>query len=152
MSRPGSENVAGCSSAHQRSGVSAGSSRSSRIAAAMVDSPGSMPPVMGCQTPARERWGERADRVVALVRAVSGNVLLFSSGHFLRMLAARWCQVEPIANARPFMLDTASVSALGYEHNLSQPVIRLWNDTHHLLASREHETNRNNLQVAEVTR
>ncbi len=94
----------------------------------------------------------RADRVVELVRAVSGNVLLFSSGHFLRMLAARWCQVEPIANARPFMLDTASVSALGYEHNLSQPVIRLWNDTQHLLSAKELTTNPNNLQLAEVTR
>jgi len=51
----------------------------------------------------------RADRVVNLVRTVAGNVILFSSGHFLRMLAARWCQVEPIANARPFMLDTASI-------------------------------------------
>jgi broad specificity phosphatase PhoE len=78
----------------------------------------------------------RADRVVNLVRAVAGNVILFSSGHFLRMLATRWCQVEPIANARPFMLDTASLSALGYEHSLSQPVIRLWNDTHHLLTSK----------------
>jgi len=66
------------------------------------------------------------------VEAVSGNVLLFSSGHFLRMLAARWCQVEPITNARSFMLDTASLSALGYEKSLSHPVIRLWNDTHHL--------------------
>jgi broad specificity phosphatase PhoE len=79
----------------------------------------------------------RADRVIELVREVSGNVLLFSSGHFLRMFAARWCQIEPIANARPFMLDTASVSALGYEHNLSQPVIRLWNDTHHLITLKE---------------
>jgi len=77
----------------------------------------------------------RADRVVNLVRTVAGNVILFSSGHFLRMLAARWCQVEPIANARPFMLDTASLSALGYEHSLSQPVIRFWNDTHHLPTS-----------------
>jgi len=99
-----------------------------------------------------EQVAARADRVVELVRAVSGNVLLFSSGHFLRMLAARWCQVEPIVNARPFMLDTASVSALGYEHNLSQPVIRLWNDTQHLLSAKELTTNPNNLQLAEVTR
>jgi probable phosphoglycerate mutase len=99
-----------------------------------------------------EQVAARADRVVELVRAVSGNVLLFSSGHFLRMLAARWCQIEPIANARPFMLDTASVSALGYEHNLSQPVIRLWNDTHHLLSAKERTTNPDNLQLAEVTR
>src|SRR5437660_1418984 len=65
----------------------------------------------------------RADRMVNRVRAASGDVLLFSSGHFLRMLAARWCNVEPISNARSFMLDTASLSALGYEHSLSQPVI-----------------------------
>src|SRR5262245_19611707 len=99
-----------------------------------------------------EQVAARADRAVALVRAVAGNVLLFSSGHFLRMLAARWCHVEPIANARPFMLDTASLSALGYEHSLSQPVIRLWNDTHHLLSARGLATNPNNLQLAEVTR
>ena len=99
-----------------------------------------------------EQVAARADRVVELVRAVSGNVLLFSSGHFLRMLAARWCHVEPVANARPFMLDTASVSALGYEHNLSQPVIRLWNDTQHLLSAKELTTNPNNLQLTEVTR
>jgi broad specificity phosphatase PhoE len=79
-----------------------------------------------------EQVAARADRVVDRVRAVSGNVLLFSSGHFLRMLAVRWCKVEPIANARSLMLDTASLSALGYEKNLSRPVIRLWNDTHHL--------------------
>jgi len=75
----------------------------------------------------------RADRVVDRLRAVEGNVLLFSSGHFLRMLAVRWCQVEPTVNARSFMLDTASLSALGYEKSRSRPVIRLWNDTHHLL-------------------
>jgi len=91
-----------------------------------------------------EQVAARADRVVDLVRAVSGNVLLFSSGHFLRMLAARWCEVAPIANARPFMLDTASLSALGYEHSLSQPVIRLWNDTHHLLTSNEQKTKNDN--------
>ena len=77
----------------------------------------------------------RADRVVARIRAVEGNVLIFSSSHFLRMLAVRWCQVEPTVNARSFMLDTASISALGYEKSRSRPVIRLWNDTHHLLQS-----------------
>jgi probable phosphoglycerate mutase len=86
----------------------------------------------------------RADGVVDFVRTVSGNVLLFSSGHFLRMLAVRWCRVEPAANARSFMLDTASLSALGYEKNFSQPVIRLWNDTHHLLNSKELGTTSNN--------
>jgi probable phosphoglycerate mutase len=73
----------------------------------------------------------RADHVVSRVRAVQGNVLLFSSGHFLRVLAARWLGLEPGAG-RYFLLSTASVSALGYEHNLSQPVIRLWDDTRHV--------------------
>jgi probable phosphoglycerate mutase len=75
--------------------------------------------------------GARADRVVSRVRAVQGDVLVFSSGHLLRVLAARWLGLEPGA-ARYFLLSTASLSELGYEHNRSQPVIRLWNDTHHV--------------------
>ena len=77
--------------------------------------------------------GERADRAVQRIRAVMGNVLLFSSGHFLRVLAARWLALEPASAARYFLLNTASLSALSYEHSLSQPVIRLWNDDHHVV-------------------
>ena len=73
----------------------------------------------------------RADHVVSRVRAVKGDVLIFSSGHFLRVLAARWLGIESAAG-RCFMLATASVSVLGYENSLSQPVIRLWNDTRHV--------------------
>lgn len=72
--------------------------------------------------------GARADRVVSRVRAFKGNVLIFSSGHFLRVLAARWLGLEPFAG-KFFMLDTASTSALSYEHDLSSPAIRFWNDT-----------------------
>ena len=74
----------------------------------------------------------RADRIVRRVRAVSGDVLLFSSGHFLRVLAVRWLGLEVTANSRFFMLSTASLSALGYEHDLTRPVIRLWNETRHV--------------------
>jgi probable phosphoglycerate mutase len=77
-----------------------------------------------------EQAGARADRVIATVREVNGDVLLFSSGHFLRVLAARWLGLPPQAG-RHFVLSTASLSALGYEHNLSEPVIRLWDDAHH---------------------
>jgi len=76
--------------------------------------------------------GKRADRVVSRVRAVHGNVLLFSSGHFSRVFAARWLGLEPGAG-RYFFLSTASLGMLAYEHNnLSEPVIRLWNDTRHV--------------------
>jgi probable phosphoglycerate mutase len=72
--------------------------------------------------------GARADRVVSRVRAFKGDVLIFSSGHFLRVLAARWLGLEPFAG-KLFMLDTASLSALSYEHDLSSPAIRFWNET-----------------------
>src|SRR5712691_3476779 len=75
--------------------------------------------------------GTRADRAVKRVRAVEGDVLLFSSGHFLRVFAARWLGLDA-AIGRYFLLSTASLSALGYEHNLSEPVIRLWDDTRHV--------------------
>jgi len=75
--------------------------------------------------------GARADRLVGRVRAIQGDVLLFSGGHFLRVLAARWLGLEP-AGGRYFLLGTTACCVLGYEHNLSEPAIRLWNDTHHL--------------------
>ena len=75
--------------------------------------------------------GARADRVVSRVRAVAGDALLFSSAHILRVLAARWLGLEA-AGGRYLLLGTASLSLLGYEHNLAEPAIRLWNDTHHL--------------------
>lgn len=78
-----------------------------------------------------QQVGARTDRVIARARQAQGNVLLFSSGHILRVLAARWLGLEP-AGGRYLMLSTASVSVLGYEHDLSEPTIRLWNDTHHV--------------------
>jgi probable phosphoglycerate mutase len=78
-----------------------------------------------------DQVGARADRVVNRVRAIDGDVLVFSSGHFLRVFAARWLGLDA-AFGRYFVLSTASVSALGYEHNRSEPVIRLWDDTRHI--------------------
>jgi broad specificity phosphatase PhoE len=70
--------------------------------------------------------GARADRVVQRLRAVDGNTLVFSSGHFLRVLAARWLEEAP-STARHFVLGTAALCALGYDHDRTEPVIRLWN-------------------------
>ena len=75
----------------------------------------------------------RADSLIATLRPLSGDTLLFSSGHLLRMLAARWLGLAPTAGAL-LALDTASLSVLGYEHALQQPVLRLWNDTTHAAA------------------
>ena len=73
----------------------------------------------------------RADRVIARIRAVEGDVLLFSSGHISRVLAARWIGLGTEAGAR-FYLGTAGLCILGYDHDRSEPVIRLWNDTAHV--------------------
>ena len=83
------------------------------------------------QIDARTQVGARADRVLQRVKQVNGEVLIFSSGHFLRVFAARFLGLEP-AGGRFFTLSTASVSVLGYENNSSQPVVQLWNDTSHV--------------------
>lgn len=80
-----------------------------------------------------EQIGARADRVVRRVRSTDGPVLLFSSGHFLRVLAARWVGLAT-QGARYLLLGTASLSSLTYEHDPSEPAIGLWNDTHHVTA------------------
>jgi len=86
----------------------------------------------GC--PAGESLGQvaaRADRVVARLRGMHGDALLFSHGHFLRVLAARWLDLDPGAG-RGLLLSTAALCAIGYEHDWDDPVIRLWNDDIHL--------------------
>ncbi len=78
-----------------------------------------------------EQVAARADRVIQRVRAVNADTLLFSSGHFLRVLAARWLGL-PALDGKYFLLSTASLSAVSYEHDLSEPAIRLWDDTRHV--------------------
>jgi probable phosphoglycerate mutase len=86
-----------------------------------------------------EQVAARADSMLARVRTLGTHVLLFSSGHFLRVFAARWLALGAAAG-RYLLLRTASVSALGYENNLSGPVIELWNDTRHVKASNQRDT------------
>lgn len=70
---------------------------------------------------------ERADRQIAHFRAGEGDIAIFSHGHFGRVLAARWIGL-PVRQAQHFLLSTASLSILGYAHNLAtEPAIVLWN-------------------------
>jgi broad specificity phosphatase PhoE len=78
-----------------------------------------------------EDVARRADRVVARVRQIEGDVLIFSSGHFLRVLTSRWLGLDASCG-RLLLLSTATLSILGYEHTLAEPVIRLWNDGRHV--------------------
>ena len=69
----------------------------------------------------------RAERVIARMRALEGDVLVFAHGHILRILIARWI-VLPAFEARRLHLATASVSVLGYDHDIDEPVIRSLNN------------------------
>jgi probable phosphoglycerate mutase len=69
----------------------------------------------------------RADRFIARVYGMVGDVLAFSSGHIIRMIAARWHGMAPAAG-RVFYCRPASVGVLGFEHDRrDHPVVRLWN-------------------------
>jgi len=73
--------------------------------------------------------GIRADRMISRFRQVDGNVLVFSSEHFLRVLIARWLGLQPFGGCY-FELGTAALSVLGYDHNnQTEPVIRLLNES-----------------------
>ncbi|HEX4472869.1 MAG TPA: histidine phosphatase family protein [Nocardioides sp.] len=71
-----------------------------------------------------DQVARRFDRVVARCRAAEGPVLLFSHGHALRVLAARWLGLA-VAEGRHLSLDTATVSVLGEDRGT--PVVLRWN-------------------------
>jgi probable phosphoglycerate mutase len=72
-----------------------------------------------------EQVGARADRVLRELGTVDGEVAVFAHGHLLRVLAARWLGLDPIAG-RVLALDPATVSVLGHEHEWR--VLRAWNE------------------------
>jgi probable phosphoglycerate mutase len=79
----------------------------------------------GGETP--EDVAARADGFIARVRCIEKDVLAFSSGHVIRMIAARWLGLPPGAG-RFFYCRPASVGVLGFEHgNRDEPIIGLWN-------------------------
>jgi probable phosphoglycerate mutase len=71
-----------------------------------------------------EEVGARVDRVIARARAIEGPVALFSHGHVLRVLAARWLGL-PARAGQHFLLNTGTLSVLGYYHGI--PAVKIWN-------------------------
>ena len=74
-----------------------------------------------------EQVAVRADRFIQLAQSIQGDVAAFSSAQIIRMIAARWLGLAPMA-AQYFYTETASVGVLSYEHEQSHPVIHLWDD------------------------
>jgi probable phosphoglycerate mutase len=68
--------------------------------------------------------GNRVDRVIARLRAAEGDCVLFAHGHVLRVLGVRWLGL-PAGAGQHLVLDTGTVSVLGYYHDI--PAIRIWN-------------------------
>ncbi len=68
----------------------------------------------------------RVDRVIARARAADGDVVLFAHGHVLRVLTARWLDLDP-REGRHFVLSTGTISVLGWERDT--PALELWNAT-----------------------
>ncbi|KAG0012677.1 hypothetical protein BGZ80_011589 [Entomortierella chlamydospora] len=69
--------------------------------------------------------------VVVVPEPQRRDVLIVAHGHFLRVFAARWLKMNA-SEGKNFVLDTASVSVLGYEHTLEERVIKVWNQGNHL--------------------
>ena len=74
-----------------------------------------------------EQVAARTDRFIDFIRPLDGDIAAFSSAQIIRMIAARWLGLSPLA-ARYFHTDTASVGILSYEYDRIQPVVHLWND------------------------
>jgi broad specificity phosphatase PhoE len=70
--------------------------------------------------------GARADRMIDRVHRCTGNVLLFAHRDIFRVMTARWLNLSASEGQRLY-LDTGSLSILGYDHTVDEPVIRLWN-------------------------
>ncbi|MEO8084094.1 MAG: histidine phosphatase family protein [Ardenticatenales bacterium] len=71
--------------------------------------------------------GARADGVIGRVRERGGNVLLVAHREILRVVAVRWIGLAPKAGGG-LMLATGSLSVLGYDHDIAEPAIHVWND------------------------
>ena len=76
----------------------------------------------GGETPAHV--GARVDRVIARLRAVHGDTVLFANGHVLRVFVARWIGLSP-GGGQHFLLNTGTLCVLSYYREI--PAVRTWN-------------------------
>jgi broad specificity phosphatase PhoE len=75
-----------------------------------------------------EQISRRADRLIARLRGLRGDVAIFSHGHFGRVFAVRWIDL-PVVHGQQLLLDTASMSILGFEQqSVEAPAIVTWNN------------------------
>jgi probable phosphoglycerate mutase len=75
----------------------------------------------GGESPAQ--IGARVDRVLARFAEADGDCLAFAHGHVLRVLTARWLEMDAAAGAR-FMLAAAAIGVLGHERRTA--VVERW--------------------------
>lgn len=71
-----------------------------------------------------EQVVSRAERIIARVRETERHVALFAHGHIFRVLTARWINL-PVSHGERFVLDTATISVLGYYYQT--PAVKIWN-------------------------
>ena len=68
----------------------------------------------------------RAEQVIARARSIPGDTLIFAHRDILRVVAALWARL-PAIEARRLYMNPASISVLGYDHGLDEPIIRALN-------------------------
>ena len=69
----------------------------------------------------------RADRLIARLRQLEGNIALFAHGQLGQVVVARWMG-WPVEEGQHFILDPASLGILGFKHGMPElPVVQLWN-------------------------
>jgi len=96
-----------------------------------------------------DQVGARVDRVIARIRAVTGDVALFAHGHVLRVFGARWLELPASAGSH-FLLETATLCALSSYHGV--PAVKRWNAPLVIGAARRQETREDYRSIGRGTR
>ena len=96
-----------------------------------------------------DQVGARVDRVIARIRAVTGDVAVFAHGHVLRVFGARWLELPASAGSH-FLLETATLCALSSYHGV--PAVKRWNAPLVIGAARRQETREDYRSIGRGTR